>query len=324
MRVVLGHVNTLRSMRATPQRAGAARRRRTNHGRMPIILTIYGGDQALSEVLEGLVQRNERSIREGAVPAPSSSGLTPDFRPGNNSFSSPQVWRDAVSALADRHCSIGTMATYRAAAARLAGKPASVGFVGGVPTVAYVEGGQVMGYEAPIVSTAGPDAITAPRGDKVEEYMYLTLDDDKALPVCEVNTAIAHHNARQIKERRLPGLYSGAIHYETEGSPELWWDAQKIAIEGHDDCEGLAAYRAGELIGGLDPSVRGGPLDSDVYCRLIEPPGGSSGRLFHAVTRVMGQDGRIEWDDPSARLGMKRPRWYLDFCRKMRAEGRPL
>ena len=121
------------------------------------------------------------------------------------------------------------------------------------------------------------------------------------------------------------------MKYKTEGSPELWWDAEEILAHGHDDCEGLAAYRAGELIN------RG--YDARVYTRLVKMPdsarGGSGkkgGRQFHAVTAVYGPDGRIKRDangvqmidDPSARTGMPRPEWYVDFARSMRAKGKDL
>lgn len=308
-RIVLGHVKPTPLpgdgrvvLRPAPSKGG---------GRMPVIMSIYGGDAGLAECMEGLVQRNERSIRERAVPSVRNSGLTPDFRPGQNGFDSPQCWRDAVSALTDRKCSIGTMVAYRAAEQRAANKPAYIGFVGGLPTVAYVENGQVMGYDAPLVSVSGPDALAAPRPDEVHEYMQLTLDDDKAMPVREINTAIGRHNAHQIKERGLPSLYGGSIRYETEGSPELWWDAQKIANEGHDDCfaasttfltyEGLR--RLGDVVGTRQIVLtrEGVWAPADIL----------SGRVQQLFALTLARDGEAPGGETRVELPTREHKWFV-------------
>lgn len=288
---------------------------------MRVLLTVHGGEQALTDVLEGLVQRNERSIREGKVPlAPVSvAGLMPSPEP---------VWRDAVSALGDGAASRGTIAAWQAAADRARGKPARIALVGGLPEVIHVDPRtdrvSVGGMGGAVTVGAGVAGRYAPDEGKVDERMLLTIDDDYALPVREINTCIAHHNARRILKKGLPRLYKSGVVYQNEGSPELWWDCEEILRNGHDDCEGLAAYRAGELMALEDTPAR-------VHTRFIQaPPSMGGGRIFHAVTEVDVPDDtkaggiRHEYDDPSARLGMERPTWYMEFCRKMREQGKAL
>jgi len=169
-------------------------------------------------------------------------------------------------------------------------------------------------------------ATTQPTKGRVTEYMYLSLDDDKALPVREIGDAIARHNARRIETQGLPPLYKTNVKYSTEGTPEKWWDAEEILSQGQDDCEGLAAYRAGELM------LQG--FDAHVDTRPIEKPeqfagGKKGGRLFHALVRVDGYLGGPKfdapvYDDPSVRLGMPVPDWYLNYAKKRRAQGRAL
>ena len=425
-------------------------------GRMRVILTIHGGEQALADVMEGLVERNVRSIHTRVVPP--NLAEAPKVVP-----SQFPVWRDAVTALADGVASRGTIAAWQAANERVRGNPAHIALVGGIPQVVYVDpksgGVSIAGLGGGAGAHAtGPGVMGkyAPDTGKVDEHMLLTIDDDYALPVRAVNTAIARHNARQIKRYGLPRLYKSGVRYETEGSPELWWDAQEILRNGHDDCfaaetvfltregprrlgdvagtrqtvltregawvpadivsgrvqqlfaltltrsgetrvefptrehkwfvfgtdgktptdalvpgdqllaqrgpswtvvsmvatdrieevfcavvpgsgsftlagdlvtsncEGLAAYRAGELIA-LENK------DATVWTRFISaPPSKGGGRIFHAITRVAVPDSskvggvRYEYDDPSVRTGMATPSWYLQWCAKMRAEGKEL
>lgn len=289
-------------------------------GRMRVLLTVHGGEQALTDVLEGLVQRNVRSIREGRVPpAPVQvSGLMPSPEP---------VWRDAVSAIADGAASRGTLAAWQAAGDRVRGIDSRIALVGGLPEVVHVNAQDhmvVSGLGGMGSVGAGVSGRYAPDEGKVDERMLLTIDDDYALPVREINTCIANHNARRIIKKGLPRLYKSGVYYENEGSPELWWDCEEILRNGHDDCEGLAAYRAGELIALENTPAR-------VHTRFIQaPPSMGGGRIFHAVTEVDVPDSekvgfiRHEYDDPSARLGMERPSWYMEFCRKLREQGKAL
>ena len=75
----------------------------------------------------------------------------------------------------------------------------------------------------------------------------------------------------------------------------------------------------------------GGNKDATVWTRFISaPPSKGGGRIFHAITRVAVPDSskvggvRYEYDDPSVRTGMATPSWYLQWCAKMRAEGKEL
>lgn len=286
-------------------------------GRMRVILNVHGGQQGLADVMAGLVTRNERAIREGKAPPFNPSTAKADEK--------ATAWKDAPMALKEGYVSNKTAAAWYAATLRARGQDARLGFRGGLPTVYDGSGQPLLSFRGPTVGYLGS---TEGRSD---ERMILTIDDNEAKPVRELNQAIAVHNAKRMKLKNLPPLYRSGIKYQTEGSPELWWDAEEILAHGHDDCEGLAAYRAGELIN------RG--YNAQVWTRLVKMPApemggsGKGGRLFHAVTRVVSGpggkpvravDGTIPYDDPSSRLGMPVPDWYKDFARKMRAERREL
>lgn len=281
-------------------------------GRMRVVLNVWGGTRGLAAAVEGLVQRNLRAFRQN--PTYLDRWGKVKVAPDNT------VWRDVPSAIADGVAGNGTVAAATAAVSRMYGNPGRVTFIDGLPTV---DGSPIDGarydYE--------------PEEGRTDERMIVTIDDDRALPVREINTAIARHNAWEIEHYDLPSLYSGRVRYQVEGSPELWWSSKEIHDRTYDDCEGLAAYRAGELI------LMG--YDAEVYTRLIQKPdkgmggSGKGGRLFHAITLVKGwtnpETGRYEvvrnpdgtrvYDDPSVRLGMPVPGWYSQFAADMRAKG---
>lgn len=289
---------------------------------MPVLLTIHGGQNALMRVVEGLVERNARAIREGAVPrltAMSGSVQAPV------AYAHEPMWRDAPNALLTGRASAGTLAAWAAAEARVTGadRKARVGLVGGQP-VALVSGAIVdpslrVGRRRGSTALAAVGALASSDPDEglVQESMLLTIDDEWALPVREINNKIAEHNAYRIKKKKLPGIYKSGVRYKVEGLPELWWDAEQILEAGHDDCEGLAAYRAGELIAAGTPA--------EVWTRRIQQPGGSGNRvIFHAITRVKMPNGTYEFDDPSVRLGMPVPQWYTTYATDRRRKGLPL
>lgn len=293
---------------------------------MPVILTIHGGQNGLQRVLDGLVERNARSIRDGAPKLSSFTGAATAGvqRTAPVAFAHEPIWRDIPNALRAGRASVGTLAAWRAAEALATGKDptARVVITGGLP-VAIVGGVQMDPSLTLGRRLGGPTLISSgaldgdPDEGLVQEHMLLTLDDDEALPVREVNTAIARHNAYRIKKKGLPGIYESGVRYKVEGLPELWWDAEQILSAGHDDCEGLAAYRAGELL------AQG--IQADVYTRRVQMPGGSPHhRIFHAVTRIQQPDKPVRYDDPSVRLGMPVPQWYSDYAKQRRARGLPL
>lgn len=313
----------VRAGRVRGTRAGEVRV--PNSGRMRVVLNIHGGQQGLADVIDGLVDRNARAVEQGLAPAFSEEAV--ENRGGIDPAA--KAWRDAPAAAKDRYLSGRSAAAWYAGTLRAQGERVRLGFRSGQPAVYALGDGRatlLRVFEGPGVGDLGVSE------GRTDERMLVTIDDDSALPVQEINTAIARHNARRIKSQNLPPLYKSGVRYKTEGSPELWWDAEEILRNGHDDCEGLAAYRAGELIN------RG--YDARVYTRLVQQPskemGGSGkkgGRLFHAVTKVyagpdgapvLAADGTPVYDDPSARLGMPTPAWYLKFAREMRAQGKDL
>ena len=125
---------------------------------------------------------------------------------------------------------------------------------------------------------------------------------------------LARENARILRDRPdLPLLYDSGVVYKRERD-ETWCDVVNTLLHGKEDCDGLAAYRAGELLargfGALSPgdegyelAARSAPesIDAEVLLRTKVPHGGTG--TYHCVVRYR-LDGRWFFDDPSARLGM--------------------
>ena len=126
---------------------------------------------------------------------------------------------------------------------------------------------------------------------------------------------LAEENARILRVRPdLPGLYEAGVRYEREPN-EVWCDYLTLLAVGHENCDGLSAARAGELL------ARGG--------RALSPTDGGyrRGRRLRSIPAevlLLTRSGRLEpgqyhcivryrvgkrWyrDDPSARLGMPAP-----------------
>lgn len=297
-------------------------------GRMRVLLTLHGGENALSEVMSGLVARNARAIREGKLP------ITPDKSHKYLTYTREPIWYDGPSAMLLGRCTAGTLAAWEAASLIVDGKSpdVTVGYVEGVPVVVSGVGGVMVSDPSVRFGRRDgdrPGAVGAIPGDsdegRVTEAIYLTIDEPMGLPVREIGDKIAEHNAKRILKHGLPDVYSSGVHYQTEGTPEKWWDVEEILQAGYDDCEGLSAYVAGWHI------AQG--RKAGVWTRLVEAPasgstaamGGSKrNRLFHAVARVQGPDGTWFYDDPSATLGMPVPSWYMQQAKAARAAGRPL
>lgn len=125
---------------------------------------------------------------------------------------------------------------------------------------------------------------------------------------------LAHENARLFREYPdLPGVYESGVEYRREAQ-EDWADWWHVLQQGWDDCDALAAARAGELLArgwraiprgysswGLAQRLRPASIHAEVEVRT-EVPLGSTG-LYHCIVRYRVGD-RWFWDDPSARLGM--------------------
>jgi len=286
-------------------------------GTMFVILTVHGGERELLSIMDAMVDRNARAITEGQIPGVSEASQLTRFQ------ESPQ-WRDGPSAIVDGVASAGTIAAWQAADRKVRGDDgAHVALVGGIPRAVSVTGGtnerpSLIVLDDVTGMLAGAHAasvVGAAKQDKMVEYMVLRLDDGEGLPIREFGDAIARHNARRMVEKQYPKLYESGVRYQTEGAPEKWWDVDEALAQKHDDCEGLAAYRAAELI------LEG--LDAHVHTRIVPKPdtrmgGGRGGRLFHAVTRVdTGHHGPV-YDDPSARLGMPVPSGYKTYLKTHR------
>jgi len=129
--------------------------------------------------------------------------------------------------------------------------------------------------------------------------------------------------ARTKGEKPLPGLYESGVRYEVEKG-EIWCDYLNLLMEGHEDCDALAAARAGELLArgwrAMRPADPRDPVKypgdqgyaaamrlrpRSIRAEVMLSTGGKPGEpsLYHCITRYW-IGGREYRDDPSARLGM--------------------
>lgn len=121
----------------------------------------------------------------------------------------------------------------------------------------------------------------------------------------------------------LPGVYESGVIYRREAE-EVWSDYLNLLLQGHEDCDALAAARMGELLArgarALHPRSPKDPLrypgdggyalakrlglrriPAEVMLTTNSEPGLPG--LYHCIVRYWV--GRVEYrDDPSARLGM--------------------
>lgn len=126
--------------------------------------------------------------------------------------------------------------------------------------------------------------------------------------------ALALHNAEVLVGMPgLPFLYDSGVVYRRE-LEELWSDYPTLLKAGHEDCDALAAARAGELMargwralapgdGGYEAARRLRPARIAAEVMLTtRVPKGQRG-MYHCIVRYrVGK--RVYRDDPSARLGM--------------------
>lgn len=147
----------------------------------------------------------------------------------------------------------------------------------------------------------------------------LTFDEQGAVSLLQW---LARWNERIFRSRpELPLLYDAGIVYRRE-TVEVWSDAVGVLTQGHEDCDALAAYRAGELRAhgwrAMRPGDGGYPLarvlqprsiDADVILQTRVKPGTIG--TYHCVVRYVlhgAPPNRLPatfTDDPSARLGMR-------------------
>lgn len=111
----------------------------------------------------------------------------------------------------------------------------------------------------------------------------------------------------------LPGLYESGVRYQRERG-EIFSDYLNLLFKGHEDCDALAAARAGELRARGWRALRPGDegykrarrlrprhIDARV-CLKTRTPRGVSG-MYHCTVEYYVRGLYCE-DDPSERLGM--------------------
>lgn len=111
----------------------------------------------------------------------------------------------------------------------------------------------------------------------------------------------------------LPLLYDSGVTYRRE-TDETWCDYLNMLAQGHEDCDGLASARAGELIArgwralrpgdaGYDEARQEQPASIPAEVMLTTRSSAEQPGLYHCIVRYR-VGGRWHRDDPSARLGM--------------------
>jgi hypothetical protein len=139
---------------------------------------------------------------------------------------------------------------------------------------------------------------------------------------------LAQENAILLRARPdLPLLYDSGVVYRRE-TDETWCDYLNMLAQGHEDCDGLAAARAGELLargaealrpgdGGYRLAQRQGLTTVHAEVMLTTRSTDEQPGLYHCIVRYRVGD-RWHRDDPSARLGMNgaisadvRRRWQV-------------
>ena len=128
---------------------------------------------------------------------------------------------------------------------------------------------------------------------------------------------LAQENARILRARpELPLLYDSRVVYRRE-KHEAWCDVINMLAQGKEDCDGLAAARAGELLARgyralrqsepgfkIARNLRLKSIPAEVLLKTNSEP--DSPGLYHCVVRYRIA-GKWYRDDPSARLGMNGP-----------------
>ena len=125
---------------------------------------------------------------------------------------------------------------------------------------------------------------------------------------------LAQENAIIVRAQpELPLLYDSGVVYQRE-TDETWCDYLNMLAQGHEDCDGLSAARAGELLAKGADALRSGDagfeaarrarlrtIPAEVMLTTRSRPDAPG--LYHCIVRY--RVGRT-WhrDDPSARLGM--------------------
>ena len=139
----------------------------------------------------------------------------------------------------------------------------------------------------------------------------LAFDEQAALRLLNW---LAQENALLLRARpELPLLYDSGVVYQRE-TDETWCDYLNMLAQGHEDCDGLASARAGELIakgwaalrpgdGGHAEAQRRRPASIPAEVMLTTRSTADAPGLYHCIVRYRVGT-RWHRDDPSKRLGM--------------------
>ena len=172
------------------------------------------------------------------------------------------------------------------------------------------------------------------RGLKMKITVKLAFDEGAAVRLLNW---LAKENAGLLRSRPdLPLLYDSGVIYRREAD-ETWCDFINMLAAGQEDCDGLAAARAGELIargwkalsegepGFIDAQKRR-PTSIQAEVLLTTRSSPDEPGLYHCIVRY-----RVgtQWfrDDPSARLGMNgtiSPEQKARWARSIGKTGRTL
>ena len=139
----------------------------------------------------------------------------------------------------------------------------------------------------------------------------LAFDEQAALRLLNW---LARENAILLRAQPdLPLLYDSGVTYRREVD-ETWCDFLNMLAQGHEDCDGLAAARAGELMArgvralregdegfAAANAARSASIPAEVMLTTRSEPDAPG--LYHCVVRYR-VGSRWFRDDPSARLGM--------------------
>ncbi len=299
---------------------------------MRIRMDIQAGRRVLPSLAAWLVAENERFYRTlppgTPLPAPRALGVRADGDPWH--------WHEVRLLPLERATSMFAWAAARAAELRVLGwralsetdaawkaarreKPATVDasvVLRQAPgydresgerywwvAIRYRVGGRVYmeGTTAASVELRGP------------VYLHIVFGENKSVRLLNW---LAEWNAEILRKKpALPGLYASGVRYERE-SEETWSDYVNLLLQRWEDCDALAAARAGELKvrgwralapgdDGYAEAKRRGleRLEARVFMRTRLRPGKPG--LYHCLVKYrLGADRGWLYDDPSARLGM--------------------
>ena len=252
---------------------------------MLIRLDIQGAPSAVEGLAEWLVRENRLQL-EGA-----SARLRENLRNFAENDTRSWWWSDFSGVQATGQVSRFTRAALLVALDRLDGRSSRIALVGNGPWTVLV-GDRTFG-----------------RLERISPPLRVQIDAGEKQSVRLLNW-LAWWNEGVL--RSLPGLpllYKSGARYARE-SEETWSDVFNLHLQGWEDCDALAAARAGELrargwraLGRDDPGYAVAreadlrTIPADVVLRT------RNGTLYHCICRYrVGSE--TYYDDPSARLGM--------------------